>query len=120
MHVSMSVCSVSWQFGLHPWWIHRHYADHEQGPGLGPGLEGAAEVGREGVLSWERDLELALVACPSAGVGECGLDKNIVKEKDKDKSSGSRGADVGHGGVSMESQEDILRRHIRVAERLHR
>ena len=125
------------QFGLHPWWVQRHYADHEQGLGLGLGS------GASGQWVWERDLELALVASPSAGVGECGLDKNVVKDTGQDKGSrqtkatststaaagksdtttGLGGVDVGglgHGGVSLESQEDILRRHIHIAARLHR
>ena len=103
--------------------------------------------GPTGQWVWERDLELALVACPSAGVGECGLDKNIVKDKDKDKggrqtkatstasataksettaglsgggSSGDDSTGRTHEGVSLETQEDILRRHIRIAEKLHR
>lgn len=72
-------------FGLHPWWIERF-------------LQRQSELG----CSWQEALERKLQECPNAGVGECGLDKNVKKD------------------ASMEIQAEILHEHIRIAGKYHR
>jgi len=60
-------------FGLHPWWIERHFAalrNGDIGDDYATGFDQEA-----GLRGWEEQLEALLVKYPTAGVGECGLDK---------------------------------------------
>lgn len=101
------------QFGLHPWWISRHFESVQQmssaviedkgNPSPGPEVNTVIADERKvtGTASWEEELELLLGAIPTAGVGECGLDKGLKN-------------------VAMGVQVDILRSHIRIASRHNR
>ncbi|CAK0893521.1 unnamed protein product [Prorocentrum cordatum] len=77
---------VAPQFGVHPWWA----AEHE-----GPGAAAAAE-------GWVERLEAFLRRHPSAGVGECGLDKAKKKE------------------IPMDVQVSVLRPQLELARELAR
>lgn len=72
--------SIYPNYGLHPWWIEKFEA-----------AEG------EDSISWIDQLRLELEQNPLAGVGECGLDKNLKKQ------------------VSLEKQISYLVPHIRLA-----
>eukprot|EP01040_Poterioochromonas_malhamensis_P015773 gene15773-17716_t len=72
--------SIYPNYGLHPWWIEKYEA-----------TEG------EDSTSWIDQLRLELERNPLAGVGECGLDKNLKKQ------------------VSLEKQISYLVPHIRLA-----
>lgn len=80
------------QFGLHPWWIRRYAL----------AVGGEEGEGAECPSGWEAELEARLMRLPSAGVGECGLDKAIRAD------------------VPMEVQEAVLRKHLALGERLGR
>jgi TatD DNase family protein len=86
------------QFGLHPWWISRHFEAAT--------VDSSSSIGREteatgSVAPWTEDLEQLLVAIPESGVGECGLDNGLKN-------------------VAMASQVDILRQHLVIAARHNR
>jgi TatD DNase family protein len=88
------------QFGLHPWWISRHFDTATSGSSSSIGRE--TETASEGSAAlWEEALEQLLVSIPASGVGECGLDNGLKN-------------------VGMGSQVDILRQHIVIAARHNR
>lgn len=80
-------------FGLHPWWIQRHFAAgqlEEEGDASsleelqpldsdsGIGDDAVTGLDRDvGLRGWEQQLEALLMKYPLAGVGECGLDKGM-------------------------------------------
>jgi Tat protein secretion system quality control protein TatD with DNase activity len=82
-------------FGLHPWWI-KQTVDLKVIP------ERLENNVKNVVYDWEHELCKWLEEIPIAGVGECGLDKCIKKE------------------VSLDIQEEILKRHIQIALRYQR
>jgi TatD DNase family protein len=75
-------------FGLHPWWVAKYLQQAS--------IEGGEEP-------WVVELEALLRRYPAAHVGECGLDKAVLKD-----------------GVSYALQEDVLRRHLQLAGRYGR
>lgn len=78
------------QFGLHPYWIHEYFKLNNI-------------INDNNIQSnWEIELELILQNIPSAGVGECGLDKNIKRN------------------TAMELQIDIVHKHFIIAEKYNR
>jgi TatD DNase family protein len=68
------------QFGIHPWYI----------------------ANMEASRDWESELRILLERHPSAGIGECGLDKPVKKI------------------VSVDTQEYIVQRHIALARLYNR
>jgi len=91
--------------GLHPWWIARvmntekvNMIPGEVRKGESAGMVETAQEEARGDEIWANRLEEMLLGCPYAHVGECGLDKAVVNE-----------------GVSMELQERILVRHLKIA-----
>lgn len=88
------------QFGLHPWWISRHFDTITPDSSQSTDRETASE-GSSSSASWGEELEQLLVAIPESGVGECGLDNGLKN-------------------VAMGSQVDILRQHIVIAARHNR
>ena len=89
---SSNRCLIVPHFGLHPWFISQHLST----------LTEHSYATSNDVQYWEPELVRLLLAYPSAGVGECGLDKGIKRE------------------VSTSQQVDILRRHIVIAAQYHR
>jgi TatD DNase family protein len=101
-------------FGLHPWWIRQHFdsvasnchsttQDHtEDVNNLTSSTNNAESANSISTVSWESQLERLLRLVPSAGVGECGLDKGRRKD------------------VDWETQERVLRAHLLLAERYSR
>ena len=87
-------------FGLHPWWIHRYNQhissenDHVE--------TSKQQVAVTQPMSWMDQLEELLQRFPSAGVGECGLDKAVKKD------------------VTLDEQESILIAHIQLATKYQR
>ena len=77
------------QFGLHPWWIQRHFNPSS------PPLSTSASPPD----AWVLELEERIASCPAAGVGECGLDKGVAQT------------------VPLDAQEAILEQHVAVAGR---
>jgi TatD DNase family protein len=75
-------------FGLHPWWI----AGYLQQASL-----------KQYDEQWTVELETLLRRYPAAHVGECGLDKAVLKD-----------------GVSYALQEEVMRRHMQLAGRYGR
>ena len=73
-------------YGLHPWWIRKHITS---GDNVSSG-------------DWNYKLEELLLQNLKAGVGECGLDKNITST------------------TPLEEQESILLRHIQLARQYQR
>jgi TatD DNase family protein len=88
------------QFGLHPWWISRHFETASTASSSSIGRETETET-KGSVTPWEEELEQLLVAIPESGVGECGLDNGLKN-------------------VAMGYQVDILRQHITIAARHNR
>lgn len=86
-------------FGLHPWWIARCLCED----GAEAGSDGGTGGGGGGSDRWAGQLEDLLIRYPSAHVGECGLDKAVLKD-----------------GVSYDQQEAILLAHLRLAGRYGR
>jgi len=82
--------------------------------------ENALEMVR---VNLRAELESFLRAFPSAGVGECGLDKNTQngreKSANKEDASLENNFDLGEV-VKMDSQMSILSDHLSVAEKFHR
>jgi TatD DNase family protein len=74
-------------FGLHPWWIARSTVGEGDGK----------------ATFWAEQLEEMLTRFPRAHVGECGLDKAVLRD-----------------GVSYEQQEAVLRVHHELAGKLTR
>jgi Tat protein secretion system quality control protein TatD with DNase activity len=64
--------------------------------------------------SWYSQLEDYLCRIPHAGVGECGIDKNVLKKQQLSESY------TGVPVVTMEDQIDILKRHIDLAVKYQR
>ena len=95
------------QFGLHPWWISRHFEtvnskDSSSSSADELKVSSDAALGRDvAVRDWEKELDSILTALPMAGVGECGLDSGLKN-------------------VDMSLQAEILRSHIRIAARHNR
>ena len=97
-------------FGLHPWRIQAVLQQRQQceppdqatagtSSGGGNGGGGGCCVGGG---AWASELEAHLQKYPGAGVGECGLDKAIVKQ------------------VPLQQQEEILRFHLQLAASYNR
>ena len=86
-------------FGLHPWWITRYRS---------------SSSASSGVEDWEAELRGLLRDIPSAGVGECRLDKGLLRPR--------TGGRTGSDGVAVpvEEQLDILRRHAAIAAQPNR
>ena len=82
------------QFGLHPWRISQYLASISGGSG--------DSTNNPPTSSWSVELERLLIQLPHAGVGECGLDKNIKKD------------------TPMEVQTRIVRVHFDLAQRYNR
>eukprot|EP01034_Spumella_vulgaris_P025270 gene25270-31708_t len=91
-------------FGLHPWWIRQHLSRVSE---LSDPNSARDSLGSSSADSWESQLERLLQTVPSAGVGECGLDKGLLKREE--------GQDV-----DWDTQESILHSHLRLASRYNR
>ena len=78
-------------FGLHPWRIAKYIAE--------AGTRGDTEGG----AGWAQELEELLLEIPQAHVGECGLDKAVLRS-----------------GVPYEVQEGILLQHLVLASKHRR
>eukprot|EP01039_Chlorochromonas_danica_P000582 gene582-627_t len=97
-------------FGLHPWWISQHFQamegdkkEEEKKSDAKTISDYEALLGRQDITSsWVSLLERMLTRNPKAGVGECGIDRNIKQT------------------VSMDLQIHILKQHLEVAGRFGR
>lgn len=108
IHSAYPDCIIP-NFGLHPWWIPEclsahtnHDTNDECTPSNAVYDQSVSNTTADTYHHWETELLLILQRFPSAGVGECGLDKGIRKT------------------VPMAVQEDILARHLRMARRFGR
>jgi TatD DNase family protein len=86
-------------YGIHPWYIEKYEGDNHKGPENG----------------WIEQLEWLLQENPLAGVGECGLHKDLKKKEitEEEETSSSR-------FITMDKQIQYLRHHIRLACKYHR
>ncbi len=103
-------------FGLHPWYIDSSVLHSDTGKSISMTLSYCItlSVGN----SWYSQLEDYLCRIPHAGVGECGIDKNVLKKQQQSLSQSP--SYTGVPPITMEDQIDILKRHIDLAVKYQR